>query len=135
MLPAGMVNRVFRILRLNRTHKILCKLQTPSKLALKLGPVGYFKLIGWDMIRLVLAIGIATALWPVDEHDRPLSVGNTEVNLGDVMSAGYTVLDDLAGFCGRNEEACETVTAIVVDTTENKNSLSAKLSASMSYHL
>ncbi len=68
------------------------------------------------MIKLVLAIGIATALWPVDEHNRPLSVGSPDISAVDVMSAGYSILNDVAGFCERNVETCQTASTLAANS-------------------
>lgn len=71
------------------------------------------------MIRLVLAIGIAAALWPVNDDNQPLGVGNADIVLSDMVSAGYSFVQDAAGFCGRNTETCQTISTIVSETASS----------------
>ena len=69
------------------------------------------------MIRLVLVLGVVCALWPVDKDNRPLGIHATELELADVMSAGFSVVEDAAGFCARNPQTCHTVTTGISDVT------------------
>ena len=82
------------------------------------------------MIRLVLAIGIAAALWPVNDEDQPLGVGNADIMLSDMVSAGYSLVQDAAGFCGRNVETCQTISTVV---SEAASSIQARIIESDSF--
>jgi len=71
---------------------------------------------GWKMIRLLLSIGIATVLWPVDENNNAVGISGSAVTAGDLLSAGYSVIDDASHFCVRNAATCETASAIAIST-------------------
>ena len=64
------------------------------------------------MIRLVLALGVAGALWPVSEQDSSLSMppkrSEFEISSVDVFHAAYSIYEDIGGFCERNVEVCTT---------------------------
>ncbi|MEM9329957.1 MAG: DUF5330 domain-containing protein [Pseudomonadota bacterium] len=60
------------------------------------------------MIRLIIAIGLASALWPIDENNEMLSVSGVEISSTDLLSAAHSVYQDVGGFCERNTETCIT---------------------------
>ena len=64
------------------------------------------------MIRLILALGVVGALWPVGEQDSSLSMppkrSEFEISSADVFHAAYSIYEDIGGFCERNTEVCLT---------------------------
>ncbi|MEM9279951.1 MAG: DUF5330 domain-containing protein [Pseudomonadota bacterium] len=71
------------------------------------------------MIRLMLAIGLAGALWPIDENNETLGVRGVEISSIDLFHAANSVYTDVSSFCDRNVETCETGSQIVQSVSSN----------------
>ncbi|MEM7214862.1 MAG: DUF5330 domain-containing protein [Pseudomonadota bacterium] len=71
------------------------------------------------MIRLLLVLGLAGVLWPVDENSEMLSVSGIEITSGDVFSAAQSIYSDIGGFCERNVETCITGQQIYATASSN----------------
>ena len=69
------------------------------------------------MLRLIMALGVAAMLMPEDvslnmARGMPEVAQEMQVSTHDTFSAAYSVYEDLAGFCQRNEETCITGKAL-----------------------
>ena len=71
------------------------------------------------MIRLLLAIGLASALWPVDDNNETLGVRGINVSSADILSAAHSVYEDLGDFCNRNTETCLTGKQVFYSVSAN----------------
>jgi len=64
------------------------------------------------MLRLLVAIGMAAMLWPLDENNQALGVSDSmpeiEISSTDVINAAYAIVQDIGSFCERNAETCIT---------------------------
>ena len=79
------------------------------------------------MFRLIVALGVAAMLIPEDVHfgvpDETPSIANTaQVSTVDTISAAHSLFTDLSQFCMRNEEACLTGQALVINIAHTANS-------------
>ncbi|MEM7068246.1 MAG: DUF5330 domain-containing protein [Pseudomonadota bacterium] len=64
------------------------------------------------MIRLILALGVAGALWPIDHPDSSVSMPpkrmEFELSSMEILNAAYSIYEDVGSFCERNTETCIT---------------------------
>ncbi|MGI9351977.1 MAG: DUF5330 domain-containing protein [Rhizobiaceae bacterium] len=60
------------------------------------------------MIKLLLAIGLAGVLWPVDNNNETLGMRGMNISSTDILSAAHSIYEDVGSFCNRNAETCIT---------------------------
>ena len=73
------------------------------------------------MIRMVLAALIAFLLIPAELRPR-LDEPMFTVSRDETLNAANTVLEDVGGFCERNQDACITGKTLIEEATESVRS-------------
>lgn len=62
------------------------------------------------MIRLLMTIGLAIFLWPVDEDNRPLGFGGEPLSGESALEFAQSTFDQAITYCERNADTCEAAT-------------------------
>ena len=86
------------------------------------------------MFRLIIALGIAFLLLPADlvtekPEEFSAAVASAEFDSMDTLNAILSTYDDVAGFCDRNVETCETGKAMINHAVVVASSSISRLSA------